>query len=248
VTRTRWTVLILAALVAAGTGGYWIGQFGLTLPPHRMVVAETPAGPPSGPVIYYQDPDGKPDYSAEPRNTPDGRPYHAVHASEDINFDPRVVRGEPANLPGGKRILYYRNPMGLPDVSKTPKKDAMGMDYIAVYEGEDDDGATVKISPGKLQRIGVRSEPATLRVIAEPVRAPGTIQLDERRVAVISLRAEAFIETVEDVTSGSVVRKGQSLMRLYSPAIASAASEYLSTHNLKGDVAALRGPRQRLLN
>ena len=70
----------------------------------------------------------------------------------------------------------------------------MGMDYIAVHEGEDDDGSTVKISPGKLQRTGVRSEPAALRVIAEPVRAPGTIQLDERRIAVISVRAEAFIE------------------------------------------------------
>jgi hypothetical protein len=24
--------------------------------------------------------------------------------------------------------LYYRNPMGLPDISKVPKKDPMGMD------------------------------------------------------------------------------------------------------------------------
>src|SRR3989440_11950118 len=249
-TRTRWTVLILAALVAAGIGGYWIGQFGLSWPMPRpaIVAAETPAGAPSGPVVYYQDPDGKPFYSAEPKNTPDGRPYRAVLASEDISFEPRVAQSEAVSQPGGKRILYYRNPMGLPDVSKTPKKDSMGMDYIAVYEGEDDDGSTVTVSPGKLQRIGVRSEPAALRVIAEPVRAPGTIQLDERRIAVISLRTEAFIETVENVTSGSSVRKGQPLMRLYSPAVASAASEYLSTLSLKGDVATLRGPRQRLLN
>jgi membrane fusion protein, copper/silver efflux system len=248
VTRTRWTVLILAAVVAAGMGGYWIGQFGWTLPRAAMVAARTPAATPSGPVIYYQDPDGKPNYSAEPENTPDGRPYRAVHASEDLSFETRAAQSEPVSQSGGKRILYYRNPMGLPDVSKTPKRDSMGMDYIAVYEGEDDDGATVKISPGKLQRIGVRSEPVTLRVIAEPVRAPGTIQLDERRIAVISMRTEAFIDTVENVTTGSEVRKGQPLLRLYSPAIASAASEYLSTLSLKGEVARLRGPRQRLLN
>src|SRR3989304_5313588 len=36
-----------------------------------------------------------------------------------------------------RKILYYRNPMGLPDTSPTPKKDQMGMDYIAVYEGEE---------------------------------------------------------------------------------------------------------------
>ena len=188
----------------------------------------TGAEAPSGPVIYYQDPDGKPIYSAEPKSTPDGRPYRAVLASEDVNFDaPAKSTPEPARPPGAdRRIRYYRNPMGLADVSKTPKKDSMGMDYIPVYEGEDDDGSTVKLSPGKLQRIGVKSEPAMLRVIAEPVRAPGTIQLDERRMAVMSLRAEAFIETVENVTSGSEVRKGQPLMRLFSPAIAGAAAEY----------------------
>ena len=64
--------------------------------------------------------------------------------------------------------------MGLPDISKVPKKDPMGMDYIPVYEGEDEDGATVKLSAGKLQRIGVKTEAATRRVIAEPVRAPGS--------------------------------------------------------------------------
>jgi membrane fusion protein, copper/silver efflux system len=250
VTRTRLTILILAALLAAGVGGHWLGQSRLGMPATTVTKdsAQADMHAQSGPVIYYQDPDGKPAYSAQPKNTPDGRPYRPVLASEDISFEPRTAQSKPVNQPGAGRILYYRNPMGLPDVSKTPKKDSMGMDYIAVYEGEDEDGSTVKVSPGKLQRIGVRSELAALRVIAEPVRAPGTIQLDERRIAVISLRAEAFINTVENVTTGSEVRKGQPLMRLYSPAITSAASEYLSTLNLKGDVATLRGPRQRLLN
>ena len=38
------------------------------------------------------------------------------------------------------KILYYRNPMGLPDTSPTPKKDSMGMDYIPVYESEETGG------------------------------------------------------------------------------------------------------------
>lgn len=32
-----------------------------------------------------------------------------------------------------KHLLYYRNPMGAPDISPVPKKDEMGMDYIPVY-------------------------------------------------------------------------------------------------------------------
>src|SRR3546814_11038920 len=32
-----------------------------------------------------------------------------------------------------RKVLYYRNPMGLPDTSPVPKKDPMGMDYVPVY-------------------------------------------------------------------------------------------------------------------
>jgi len=248
VTRSRSTLLVLAALLAAVGGGYWAGRHGMHLnpsvPPANGV---SPTAASADPVIYYRDPDGKPVYAAESQRTADGRPFRPVLASEDISFDPQAkpAAGAPA-ASGGKRILYYRNPMGLPDISKTPKKDSMGMDYIPVHEGEDDDRSTVRIAPGKLQRIGVATEPATLRTISEPVRAPGTIQLDERMVAVVSLRAESFVESVENITSGSEVRKGQPLMRLYSPAIAAAAAEYLSA--LRSGAGPVHGSRQRLLN
>ena len=65
-----------------------------------------------------------------------------------------------------RKIKYYRNPMGLPDTSPTPKKDSMGMDYIPVYEGEDTDDGSVKLSPGKIQRTGAKSEPVVRRPIS----------------------------------------------------------------------------------
>src|ERR1700733_13452045 len=49
-----------------------MGRQGLALPTMGANVADR--GTPGGAVIYYQDPDGKPAYSAEPRSTPDGRP------------------------------------------------------------------------------------------------------------------------------------------------------------------------------
>jgi membrane fusion protein, copper/silver efflux system len=242
VKRLAWSVLILAALVAAGIGGYRIGRhdFAKTSIP---ITAAKRADSNNSPVIYYQDPDGKPLYSARPKLTSDGRPWRAVHANEDVNFD-SADKAEPkaaAEATRSRKILYYRNPMGLPDISKLPKKDPMGMDYIPVYEGEDEGDTTVKLSAGKLQRVGVRTEPAARLVITEPVRAPGSIQLDERRVAVISLRAESFIESVEDVTTGSEVRKGQPLFRFYSPAITAAGAQYLSAPLAIGSA-------QRLLN
>ena len=156
-----------------------------------------------------------------------------------------------ASVGSNRKIKFYRNPMGLPDTSPVPKKDSMGMDYIAVFDGDDADDGAVKLSPGKIQRSGVKSEPAVRRVIRSVIRAPGTIQLDERRISVIAMRSESFVLGVADITTGSHVAKGQRLMEVYSPAIASAAAEYIATITSKttaGDGLYGRGSRQRLIN
>lgn len=244
--RIASAVLTFAALTAAGAGGYYAGRHGLRFPELAMFSPQAvqPARAASGPVIYYRDPDGKSFYADGPRKTVDGRDYLPVHAGEDVSFED--VQAEPAvaeapGAAGPRRILYYRNPMGLADTSPAPKKDSMGMDYIPVYEGEDDDGSTVKVSLGKLQRTGVRSEAAERRVLSLPVRASGTIQLDERRISIVSTRSDAFIDHVENVTTGDRVRKGQPLLRLYSPDIAAASAQYLSG-------IGSQGARQRLEN
>jgi membrane fusion protein, copper/silver efflux system len=241
----------VAALIAAAGGGFIAGReqrkpaetSGMAVV--TPAVAETSVAP-----IYYQDPDGRPLYSLTPAKTPDGRDYRGVPASADISFEastPEVASAAQVN----RRIKYYRNPMGLPDTSPTPKKDSMGMDYIAVYEGEDSDDGSVKLSPGKIQRTGVKSEPAARRVIRTMARAPGTIQLDERRISVISMRSESFVLKVANVTTGSHVVKGQPLMEIYSPSVSSAAAEFLATITSKttsSDGSYGRGSRQRLIN
>jgi len=125
-------------------------------------------------------------------------------ASEDVSFDlAAAVEPVAAAESADRTIRYCRSPMGLPDTSPTPKKDSMGMDYLPVYAGESDDGGTVRVSVGKLQRTGVRTALAVEAPLEVKVRAPGIVALDDRRVSVISLRADAFIEKVEDVTTGA---------------------------------------------
>lgn len=230
--------LILAAFAAAGSGGYWVGHGDIPVAAVRAFFAATvpaeaqSAG--SGPVIYYQDPDGAPIYSATPRRNKDGREFRGVRASEDVNFEDEPVVAKEPEVTGTRRILYYRNPMGLPDTSPVPKKDSMGMDYIPVYEGDDDGGTTVKVSPGRLQRTGVRSEIVQRRVVTRPVRVPGVVQLDERRITIVSMRSDSFIDKVENVTTGDRVRKGQPLLQLYSPDIASAAAQLTANPGYDG--------------
>jgi Cu(I)/Ag(I) efflux system membrane fusion protein len=65
------------------------------------------------------------------------------------------------------------------------------------------------------------------------------------------MRAESFVQKVADVTTGSRVTKGQPLMEIYSPAVSSAAAEYLATITSKmtaGIEPYGRGSRQRLVN
>jgi membrane fusion protein, copper/silver efflux system len=242
----------IAAVIAAAGGGF-IGVRGHLHPTDiSSVTLVSPAAAQTGDdPVYYQDPDGRPLYSLNPRKTPDGRDYRAVPASADLSFEEEPAAGPAAAATADRKIRFYRNPMGLPDTSPVPKKDSMGMDYIPVYEGEEVDDGSVKLSPGKIQRTGVKSEPAAPRVIRTAIRAPGTIQLDERRVSVISMRSESWVQKVTNVTTGTRVTKGQPLMEIYSPLISAAAAEYIATINSKttgGSVAYGRGSRQRLMN
>ena len=104
----------------------------------------------------------------------------------------------------------------------------MGMDYVPVYEGEDDGGAVIKLSPGKLQRTGVRSEQATRRVLTVSIRASGTVQADEHRQEVVALRFDAFLNELAHITTGSLVHKGEPLMHVYSSALSAAAAQYVT--------------------
>jgi len=129
-----------------------------------------------------------------------------------------------------KKLLYYRNPMGLPDTSPTPKKDPMGMDYIAVYAGGADEeplaANQVKISTDKVQKLGVRTEAAQLRSLDRMVRASGRIEPDERRVVAISPKFEGYVERLHVNVTGQAVGKGQALFEVYSPELVSAQREY----------------------
>jgi Cu(I)/Ag(I) efflux system membrane fusion protein len=197
-----------------------------------------------GPVIYWRHPDGLPEWSATKRQTADGRDFLPVLASEDLSLDPQA---EPATPKADERtILYYRNPMGLSDTSPVPKQDSMGMDYIPVYDGESSDDGSITVSSGKLQRTGVRTAKAVLAPLAASLRAPGIVTLDERRVSVISLRADAFIESVADVTTGSTIKAGAPLVTLYSPEIAAAIAQFVSDQRAGGRPR--DGARQRLEN
>jgi Cu(I)/Ag(I) efflux system membrane fusion protein len=235
------TIITLGAGI--GLGGYW--SIEKSARPHQLHFTGIAAAAEKAP-LYYRDPSGARQWSAVPKKDSQGRDYLPVYDEEESSTEP--PKAKRLQTDSSRKILYYRNPMGLPDTSPVPKKDAMGMDYVPVYEGEDSDDGSVKLSPGKIQRTGAKSEPVARQPVKSLIRAPGTVQEDERRVSVVALRFEGFVESVANVTTGDHVQKGQPLMNVYSPALSSAAAEYLSGLNAGATGKELKGARRRLEN
>jgi membrane fusion protein, copper/silver efflux system len=202
-------------------------------------------------ILYYRDPGGAPFWSAGPRQDSQGRDYLPVYDDEEPPLTPSSHRASTGD--GRGRILYYRNPMGLADVSPVPKKDSMGMDYIPVYEGEAGDSNTVAVSLDKIQRIGVKTEAAQLRPLAQPVRAVGTVEHDESRVTVVTVRSDGYIEDLFVNKTGQHVHAGEPLFRMYSPEIQRAQADLIvavraSKRGMSDEGDILTGSIQKLRN
>ncbi len=203
--------------------------------------------------LFYQDPDGKPFYAAGPKKAADGRDYRAVFEDGPA----RQPAAQPAAAPkpaggGDHSVLYYRNPMGLPDTSPKPKNDSMGMAYIPVYADEGSQGdppGTVRITPGRLQTLGVRTEAAEMRPsAARSVRATGTLHFDERRLVTVTTRVPGWVEHLTVAATGDPVKRGQVLAEIYSPDMVASEEEYLIAARMGSAMSTGSIQRLRALN
>lgn len=178
-----------------------------------------------------------------------GSYWYVVHRSEPMSMTAAAQETAPAK--DGREILYYRHPMGLPDTSKVPKKDSMGMDYIAVYADEAGDSNTVKVSLDKLQRSGVRTEKVGKQAISRTVRAAGIVEHDEALLTIVAVRSDGYIEDLFVDKTGQSVEEGEALFRFYSPQIQLAQVDLLVAIRAQGNRDASRelaGAMQKMRN
>ena len=136
--------------------------------------------------------------------------------------------------------------------SPTPRKDEMGMDYVAVYADEVGGGspsvaglATVGIDPQRQQLIGLRTAPVTEGAVGGSWRTVGRVAVDETRVHHVSLKFSGFIEQVYVDYIGKQVRAGEPLFSIYSPDVVSAEEEYLLALRTRASLGTGVGPGRR---
>jgi Cu(I)/Ag(I) efflux system membrane fusion protein len=198
----------------------------------------------SGKILYYRDPMGGPDTSPAPRKDSMGMDYIPVYedeaASEDADAE-RSKADEPPQKSAEKRepgkvrssdkgaLLYYRNPMGLADTSPVPKKDWMGMDYIAVYENEDaSGGSAVAVAAETIQTLGVKIQNAEEVDFGRTVRTFGAVADNARLLTEVTSRADSWIDELSITAVGDQVRNGDLLFRLRSPDLIAAKRDYVT--------------------
>ncbi len=132
-----------------------------------------------------------------------------------------------------KKKIMYRSTMNPKEVSDKPGKDSMGMEMepFEVEEAEESTAVSgrtlVRISPERQQTIGVKFEVVRSQPIHRLIRTVGRVDFVEPKVSLVNLKFDGWVEKLYADSTGKMVKKGESLLEIYSPDLVSAQQEYL---------------------
>lgn len=188
-TAARWRAGIIAAVLIAGGGGYWLGQRG--------------------------------NGEAVPTTASDG----------------------------ASKVLYYYDPM-FPNqkFDKPGKSPFMDMQLVAKYADEGAGGTAapgVSIDPAAMQNLGIRVVAAEMGNLSATLNATGSIDFNQRDVAIVQARSGGFVSRVYGRAPGDVIGAGAPIADVQLPEWGGAQTEFLSVKRL-GRPELLAAARQRL--
>jgi membrane fusion protein, copper/silver efflux system len=104
--------------------------------------------------------------------------------------------------------------------------------------GEAERRAPVTLDGRRQQLIGVRTVAVTEQALTHRLRAQGIVRFDESRWTDVNVRAEGWIRKLYVDRTGVAVTRGQPLLALYSPELATAQAEYVLALRTRDAIAA----------
>lgn len=165
-------------------------------------------------------------------------------------FAPARESGSTMAAPkAARRPLYYYDPMVPLEHYDNPNSlSSMGMKTVPKYPDEaTGSGALpgVTVDPAAIQNLGVRFATATRGTLAGAFDVTGSIDFNQRDVAIVQARATGFVERVYRLAPGDVISAGTPIADLLVPEWGGAQDEYQAVVKT-GDPALIAAARQRL--
>jgi Barrel-sandwich domain of CusB or HlyD membrane-fusion/YtkA-like len=87
--------------------------------------------------------------------------------------------------------------------------------------------APLRLSPQRMQEIGVTTATVALKDVSDDLSVPGSVDIDEETLSYVQTRFPGWIQSVIANATYQYVRKGQRLFTVYSPDLVSSEQEYL---------------------
>lgn len=105
-----------------------------------------------------------------------------------------------------------------------------GMDLIPASSGEESIGVrSLKLSANAIKLAEVRVEPVERKYVSTNIRMVGKVEYDETRLGYITSRVPGRIDRLFVNFTGTNIRKGDHLVRIYSPELISAQQELIQS-------------------
>jgi membrane fusion protein, copper/silver efflux system len=182
--------------------------------------------------------------------------------------------GKKDEPPVDTRTTYYTCPMHPQIIQDKPGTCPIcNMDLVPVEESEDHEehgtpqepgqgdesgGASaitpdasgrpvVRIDPAVAHNIGVRTETVARRPLVAVLRLDGRVVPEEGKVVSVTARVMGYAEVLRAASSGQTVRKGETLLELYSPDVVITQERLLQSLDRGRDESYAR-TRERLIN
>lgn len=152
---------------------------------------------------------------------------------------------------GAGKVIYWYDPM-FPNqkFDKPGKSPFMDMQLVPRYADGEGSGTApaVTVDPSTRQSLGLRVVEAKMGSLASTLDVTGTVDLNQRDVAIIQARSGGFVQRVYARAPGDVVRAGAPIADLLLPEWGGAQTEFLSVRRLgKPDLTAAARQRLRLM-
>ncbi len=151
---------------------------------------------------------------------------------------------------GDRQVLYYYDPMfPQQQFDKPGKSPFMDMQLIPKYAGDESgETAGVRIDPSIAQNLGIRSAVAQFGTLESDLTITGTIEYNERDIAIVQARAAGLVERTYRRAPGDVVGKNAPFADILVTDWGGAQAEFIALRRAgNAQFAAAARARLRLL-